>query len=244
MEKNLMENVSKKSQTELEQSAQEKLTQLRVKSKFWEDCYDESPKRFIFNMVIVGINEGFTFERVKKDFVKLDWNTLFGSPGARSWLKLLEIYWTKLEQNKKYQGKAVLLLRMEKAVKRAIPESALVMEKQKQKLQYSELAFILKTITAKILKLAKESEYELDYCKLARKYFLVETFKKSYQEKTERRINKEKIARIVALLHEYGLIRMTHRRDSATRYRRNMYHLTPLNPYWGRLNNVPATEEE
>jgi len=203
-------------------------------SKSASACYDPDAKVTMFRACIVAKVGGGSrleqYERATKIMGIINPVIMYDS--VTDWGKELERTWRqsvanhdKLKANQDNCYGFILVQDL-----RRIPLEARRLPGQKQLIQESELLFIYRRITAKILKRSRTEGR--DYVILSRKYW--DKISEDYHKTTGRRLNNHKLGRITTLLSDYGLI-SRNKRWKDGRQKANLYRLGEFNRFYGKV---------
>jgi len=202
------------------------------RNKSFKVCYDDNPEQFIFNYISEYLNRAT--EKDVNTIVKfvndIDFELLFGERQDKVlWKEFASSKYFKLRKNKKHSFNGVSKLELSSLIKNLIPAGSLFDSKRKYTLLYSELSYILKTITSAIVR--KRKAYLTDYCILSSNYFLKPGYSASYKKTTGKTLTTHKLAFILRLLDEAELIVKVKRWGSDRKQKPNMYRLGAKNKY-------------
>ena len=206
--------------------------------------FNEKPSKCITQIVstCLALNSE-SFSAVKKAraiFNLIDFDAYYTAvPKEGTWLDRFNFILSSFAQTaskSQYRSTRLPLLLVESVVKEHIPALDMTMPSHNQRIAPTEIAFILKVICAAILK--NHTKNDIDYCILARNYFLCEGQRQWYLQATKRRINANKLARISVLLESAHLIERTTRWTEEGKQAPNRYRMGYHNPFAKRLKKA------
>ena len=209
----------------------------RIQNSESKYLYREDPKKTIKNICVYCLHRfehqsAFEARRMFRNF-KFDllyengqWETLFD--------ETLEQLQKKFDPSRRQRHKIFSCV-LEYELMQEIPDSQLSPDTNpelstlKQTLKYSELVYVLRTITQKII--SKFSLTDERCAILSNRYFLGEEFKANYKKAAGRRINGRKLSVITELLFKYHFIVKTKVKRDDARWKCNQFSLGQRNYY-------------